>query len=78
MKRLHSPDKRCNAAIWHGPGHQSITHCQVAGRHTIHEAIYGSFDRVAIWRGKKVFSGVFDEPPEPKVKHPAAPERKEK
>ncbi len=26
-------------------------------------AIYGSFEQTARWRGKKVFSGYFDEPP---------------
>lgn len=54
---------RCSAAIWHGPGHQSETKCQVTGPHKIHEAVYGSMEQTARWRGKKVFSGYFDEPP---------------
>lgn len=56
--------KQCEAMIWHGPGHQSKTHCQVKGEHTIHEARYGSYDQYAKWEGDKVFSGYFDDPPE--------------
>jgi len=56
-------EKRCEAVIWHGPGHQSKTHCQLTGEHEIHETYYGSFDQFAQWRGKEVFSGYFDEPP---------------
>lgn len=59
--------KQCQAAIWHGPGHQSKTNCQVTGKHTIHEAVYGSAEQTARWRGNKVFSGFFDEPPENKL-----------
>jgi hypothetical protein len=60
--------KRCNAEIYHGPGHQSRTKCQILGEHTIHRAIYGSYDQEAIWKdrkdGKYVCTGCFDEPPE--------------
>jgi hypothetical protein len=53
----------CYAVIWHGPGHQSHTHCQIAGPHKIHSARYGEFDQWAEWKTMKVFSGYFDEPP---------------
>ncbi len=55
---------KCNAKIHHGPGHQSITRCKLTNRgHKIHEAVYGSFDQYAQWKGLKAFSGYFDEPP---------------
>ena len=58
---------RCDAVIWHGPGHQSRTRCRLTGEHEIHEAIYGEFSQYATWRsqpdGGSTFSGVFDEPP---------------
>lgn len=57
----------CTEKIWHGPGHQSSTHCRVRGEHVVHEAVYGEFNQFAQWRtradGKETFSGVFDEPP---------------
>lgn len=53
----------CSAAIWHGPGHQSQTKCQLIGKHKIHMAIYGSAEQIARWKGRRVFSGFFDEPP---------------
>lgn len=56
-------DDRCPAVIYHGPGHQSHTHCEVRGEHSVHEARYGSYDQLARWTGDKVFSGYFDEPP---------------
>ncbi len=63
--------KPCSAAIWHGPGHQSETKCQVTGKHTVHEAVYGSMKETARWCGKKVFSGFFDEPPNAPDQRPA-------
>jgi hypothetical protein len=57
-------DTPCLAEIWHGPGHQSRTRCHLRGPHDIHCAVYGCYDQVARWRGKQVFSGYFDEPPE--------------
>lgn len=54
---------RCSAIIWHGPGHQSKTHCSLTGEHEIHEAVYGEFFQYAEWTGDEVFSGFFDEPP---------------
>lgn len=58
--------KQCLATIYHGPGHQSRTRCQRKGRHVIHEANYGSCEQFARWCGLKVFSGIFDEPPQDK------------
>lgn len=53
----------CDAVIWHGPGHQSRTHCDVTGEHTVHHAIYGEFRQEATWTGGAINSGFFDEPP---------------
>jgi hypothetical protein len=56
---------QCSAEIYHGPGHQSITRCRLVNRgHKIHEANYGSMNQFARWKGLRVFSGCFDEPPE--------------
>lgn len=63
MKQIRDTRHECSAVIWHGPGHQSSTKCQVIGNHRVHEAVYGSMEQTAKWRGKKVFSGFFDEPP---------------
>lgn len=54
---------RCEAVIWHGPGHQSHTHCELVGEHKSHQAVYGRYDQYAEWKGKEVFSGFFDDPP---------------
>jgi len=54
---------KCPAIIYHGPGHQSKTHCQKRGPHTIHEARYGEYDQLARWRGDEIYSGFFNEPP---------------
>lgn len=54
----------CNAQLWHGPGHQSKTYCQVKGPHKIHRAVYGCYDQEMEWKGKKSFTGYFDEPKE--------------
>lgn len=54
----------CKVVIHHGPGHQSRTHCHVKGEHEVHEAVYGSMQEHATWRGGDVFSGFFDEAPE--------------
>jgi hypothetical protein len=56
--------KPCNAMIFHGPGHQSKTKCRLRGPHNVHETYYGRHEQFARWRGDKVFSGFFDEPPE--------------
>lgn len=55
--------KPCDAVIHHGPGHQSKTLCYLTGVHEIHETIYGWEDVTARWRGDKVCSGYFNEPP---------------
>lgn len=52
----------CPAVVFHGPGHQSHTHCCIRGRHEIHQTEYGQGR--ARWRKAKVFSGYFDEPPQ--------------
>ena len=54
----------CNASLWHGPGHQSRTYCQVKGPHKIHRAIYGCYNQEMEWKGKKAFTGYFDDPQE--------------
>lgn len=60
---MKNKQPNCSAAIWHGPGHQTETKCQAVGKHSVHEAVYGSMEQVARWLGEKVFSGCFDEPP---------------
>jgi len=55
---------KCIARLWHGPGHQSSTFCQAVGEHKIHKAYYGSFGGFMQWKGKKAFTGFFDEPKE--------------
>lgn len=54
---------KCNATIWHGPGHQSKTYCQKRGSHKIHFAVYGCYEQEANWKGNKRYTGYFDEPP---------------
>lgn len=52
----------CAAVIFHGPGHQSHTHCFVKGRHSVHRAALGGQE--ASWARKgKTFTSYFDEPP---------------
>lgn len=41
---------RCCARVWHGPGHQSSTYCEVEGPHETHRAAYGEFRQLAEWR----------------------------
>ena len=53
----------CKARIYHGPGHQSTTHCELKEKHKNHHAVYGSQQQIAEWRGLEVFSGFFDEAP---------------
>ena len=57
----------CKAIICHGPGHQSKTRCQIKWRHSVHAAFYGSARQFACWKGDKICSGFFDEPPDPAV-----------
>jgi hypothetical protein len=57
---------QCCARLFHGPGHQSSTYCEVQGKHAVHRCTYGSFDQVATWTGledDQKFSGYFDEAP---------------
>ena len=61
-KIKYEPDM-CKAVIWHGPGHQSKTHCQKHGQHKIHEAIYSSYEQLARWKEDEIYSGCFNEPP---------------
>lgn len=56
--------EKCSAVICHGPGHMSRTRCYLKHKHKIHETRYGSCDQLAQWKGDKVFSGFFDEPPD--------------
>ena len=53
---VNGEQTKCRAVIWHGPGHQSKTRCQVQGPHTVHRAIYGRFDDEAEWEGDETFS----------------------
>lgn len=60
---------RCEAKLYHGPGHQSATPCRVRGPHEIHEAEYRA--GLARWRDGQWkpgephgITGFFDEPPE--------------
>lgn len=49
----------CGATIYHGPGHQSKSQCEMRGPHTQHSAIDELY-----WSTKKAFSGYFDQSPE--------------
>lgn len=62
--RNAEPLEPCEAVIWHGPGHQSKTKCQMRGAHEIHRTLYGSGQILARWKGDETHSGFFDEPPE--------------
>jgi len=53
----------CKSTLYHGPGHQSRTTCELWGEHDVHEARFGEFDQFASWRGNEAVSGVFDEAP---------------
>ncbi len=64
IENLRKERGECNAQLWHGPGHQSKTYCQVKGPHKIHRAVYGCYDQEMEWKGKKAFTGYFDEPKE--------------
>lgn len=57
-------ESNCDAFIWHGPGHQSRTRCQVTGPHAVHETVYGAGLQLARWTGREAMTGFFDEPPE--------------
>lgn len=52
----------CSALIFHGPGHQSKSHCDISGPHILHHAS-GPHDEYQ-WYGENAFSGFFDESPE--------------
>ncbi len=53
----------CGAVIWHGPGHQSYTRCQVKGKHKLHEAVYGPRKLLAEWYKSEAYTDPFDNPP---------------
>ena len=61
---------QCCAILFHGPGHQSKTYCQVKGKHIkhkgriVHRARYGCYDQIMEWHGTEGFTGFFDEPNE--------------
>jgi hypothetical protein len=52
----------CTVQLFHGPGHQSRTTCDVEGEHTIHHVIYGELQQDATWQGGDAFTGFMDEP----------------
>lgn len=63
-------DLGCPARIYHGPGHQSSTKCELPiGHDDGHYCIYGEFQQEAEWFGgfpgeePLVFTGFADEPP---------------
>jgi hypothetical protein len=61
-----TPPALCDAVVWHGPSHQSKTHCRIREPHDIHgdhEACYGTHQQHAMWRGPQAMTGPFDEPP---------------
>ena len=60
-KALAEDGTPCDAVLWHGPGHQSSTHCQSKGSHEVHKAAYGT--DYATWRGNEAYTSPFDEPP---------------
>jgi hypothetical protein len=51
-------DEPCTARIWHGPGHQSSTPCEVKGPHEVHRAIYGSDRTEATWKDGSYTNGL--------------------
>jgi len=55
---------RCKATLFHGPGHQSRTRCRLEGEHEIHEACYGSYREIMLWRGDEATTTSMDEPKE--------------
>ena len=52
-------ERKCDAVLWHGPGHQSKAPCRLRGPHQVHEA--ETRGGTSTWRGKKAFTGYFDE-----------------
>lgn len=64
LQKRPLPPRRCKAVIWHGPGHQSKTHCsEDEGHEGHHSCVYGSSLRFAEWYGDEGMTGPFDEPP---------------
>src|SRR5256885_3979689 len=57
----HLPDESCHAKIFHGPGHQSTTNCELKGEHDVHEAHVQGVR--LLWRGDEGITGFFDESP---------------
>ena len=53
----------CESILYHGPGHQSKTHCEKTGKHIIHFTRYGSNQTPCLWKGDEAITGFFDEPP---------------
>lgn len=51
---------KCEAEIWHGPGHQTRSKCEVLGVHNQHSY---SFQQL-YWSTKSAYSGHFDQSPE--------------
>lgn len=48
----------CEAFLYHGPGHQSKTRCELIGPHDVHRAIYGSMRQEATWRDGEYTDGL--------------------
>lgn len=48
-QRNYPKPEPCTAILWHGPGHQSQSRCEITGPHEVHETHYGPGD-LARWR----------------------------
>lgn len=59
-------DGGCFAVLYHGPGHQSTSRCELRGnhdgKHCTHYWPGGGYDTRAFWSGDEGHTGVFDEP----------------
>lgn len=53
-------DAGCHSVLFHGPGHQSTTRCELTGQHDLHSAVLPD-RRYAEWEGDEAFTGYFDE-----------------
>jgi len=57
-------NQRCDAVLYHGPGHQSKAICEKTGAHSIHFARYGRYETHCFWKNKEESTGFFDDPPD--------------
>jgi len=52
----------CKAVLYHGPGHQSVAHCERTGEHSVHFTKYGRYNTPCYWKDDVASTGFFDEP----------------